>query len=108
MHLKCPFIKTPSSGVVLCGFHRATSEVNWVQACSTLMITSTRTVLCDFSDQLIAFFIFLSLSQNHLSVNGICSLLKSVNTCQKVVEVQVRYVGLESFLRFILTWKSES
>uniref|UniRef100_A0A663EI44 NLR family CARD domain containing 5 n=1 Tax=Aquila chrysaetos chrysaetos TaxID=223781 RepID=A0A663EI44_AQUCH len=34
----------------------------------------------------------LDLSQNHLSVNGICSLLKSVNTCQKVMEVQVRYV----------------
>uniref|UniRef100_A0A8C0AQF5 NLR family CARD domain containing 5 n=1 Tax=Buteo japonicus TaxID=224669 RepID=A0A8C0AQF5_9AVES len=33
----------------------------------------------------------LDLSQNHLSVNGICSLLKSVNTCQKVVEVQVFY-----------------
>uniref|UniRef100_A0A8B9NN45 NLR family CARD domain containing 5 n=1 Tax=Accipiter nisus TaxID=211598 RepID=A0A8B9NN45_9AVES len=90
----CPFIKTPSSGVVLCVFHHATSEVNWVQACSTLMIISTRTVLCDFSDQLIAFFIFLSLSQNHLSVNGICSLLKSVNTCQKVVEVQVFYLCL--------------
>ncbi|NXK10545.1 NLRC5 protein, partial [Herpetotheres cachinnans] len=31
----------------------------------------------------------LDLSQNRLSVNGICSLLKSVNTCQKMVEVQV-------------------
>ncbi|NWS67459.1 NLRC5 protein, partial [Crotophaga sulcirostris] len=40
----------------------------------------------------------LDLSQNRLTVNGICSLLKSVNTCQKMMEVQVRYVGLESFL----------
>ncbi|XP_039577398.1 protein NLRC5 isoform X7 [Passer montanus] len=32
----------------------------------------------------------LNLSQNLLSVSGICSLLKSVNTCQKVMEVQVR------------------
>uniref|UniRef100_A0A8C4UZG9 NLR family CARD domain containing 5 n=1 Tax=Falco tinnunculus TaxID=100819 RepID=A0A8C4UZG9_FALTI len=31
----------------------------------------------------------LDLSQNRLSVNGICSLLKSVNTCQTMIEVQV-------------------
>ncbi|XP_051485382.1 protein NLRC5 [Apus apus] len=31
----------------------------------------------------------LDLSQNGLSVNGIFSLLKSVNTCQKMMEVQV-------------------
>ncbi|RMC09217.1 hypothetical protein DUI87_14225 [Hirundo rustica rustica] len=33
----------------------------------------------------------LRLSENRLSVTGICSLLKSVNTCQKVMEVQVRF-----------------
>uniref|UniRef100_A0A8C3PLG4 NLR family CARD domain containing 5 n=1 Tax=Calidris pygmaea TaxID=425635 RepID=A0A8C3PLG4_9CHAR len=38
----------------------------------------------------------LDLSQNCLSINGICILLKSVNTCQKMLEVQVRYVGVES------------
>lgn len=57
---------------------------------------STGTVLW----QLIAFS-FLSLSQNRLSVTGICSLLKSVKTCQRVVEVQVRYVALESSLGLI-------
>jgi len=109
MHLKCPFTKTPSSGITaLCVFHHATSAMKWVQACSTLMTASSRPVLCDFSDQLIAFFVFLSLSQNRLSVNGICGLLKSVNTCQKMVEVQVRYVGLESFLRLIPVDESES
>lgn len=107
MQLNWPFIKTPSTGVViLCVLHHATSEVKWVHACSTLMTASTRTVLCDFGDQLIAFFIFLSLSQNRLSANGVCSLLKSVNTCQKMMEVQVRYVGLESFLRLIPIYKS--
>uniref|UniRef100_A0A8C0UJE6 NLR family CARD domain containing 5 n=1 Tax=Cyanistes caeruleus TaxID=156563 RepID=A0A8C0UJE6_CYACU len=49
----------------------------------------------------------LNLSQNHLSVTGICSLLKSVNSCQKVMEVQVRYVGLESFLGLIPAYKEE-
>lgn len=67
----------------------------------------TRTDVWDFRDQLIAFF-FLSLSQNRLSVAGICNLLKSVNTCQKVMEVQVRYVGLESFLGLIPIHKSGS
>uniref|UniRef100_A0A8C3GY17 NLR family CARD domain containing 5 n=1 Tax=Corvus moneduloides TaxID=1196302 RepID=A0A8C3GY17_CORMO len=43
----------------------------------------------------------LNLSQNHLSVTGICNLLKSVNTCPKVMEVQVRYVGLESGVKLI-------
>ncbi|NWR57709.1 NLRC5 protein, partial [Bucorvus abyssinicus] len=43
----------------------------------------------------------LDLSQNRLSADGVCSLLKSVNSCQQVLEVQVRYVGLESFLRLI-------
>ncbi|XP_074896642.1 protein NLRC5 isoform X6 [Buteo buteo] len=42
----------------------------------------------------------LCLSQNHLSVNGICSLLKSVNTCQKVVEVQVSHCCETAVLRF--------
>lgn len=49
---------------------------------------------------IIAFF-FLSLSQNRLSVTGMCSLLKSVKTCQRVMEVQVRYVALESSLGLI-------
>ncbi|KAJ7402199.1 protein NLRC5 isoform X1 [Pitangus sulphuratus] len=38
----------------------------------------------------------VDLSQNCLSVTGICSLLKSVNTCQKAVEVQVRGEALFS------------
>ncbi|XP_029881999.1 protein NLRC5 isoform X3 [Aquila chrysaetos chrysaetos] len=42
----------------------------------------------------------LDLSQNHLSVNGICSLLKSVNTCQKVMEVQVSLCCETAVLRF--------
>ncbi|NXD79108.1 NLRC5 protein, partial [Halcyon senegalensis] len=42
----------------------------------------------------------LDLSQNCLSVNGICSLLKSVNTCQKVMEVQVSLYRETAVLRF--------
>ncbi|NXI59554.1 NLRC5 protein, partial [Chloroceryle aenea] len=42
----------------------------------------------------------LDLSQNCLSVNGICSLLKSVNTCQKVMEVQVSLCSETAVLRF--------
>ncbi|XP_072729236.1 protein NLRC5 isoform X10 [Ciconia boyciana] len=42
----------------------------------------------------------LDLSQNHLSVNGICSLLKSVNTCQKMMEVQVSLCRETAVLRF--------
>ncbi|NXM68828.1 NLRC5 protein, partial [Serilophus lunatus] len=42
----------------------------------------------------------LVLSQNHLSVTGICSLLKSVNTCQKVMEVQVSLCHEIAVLRF--------
>ncbi|XP_065704064.1 protein NLRC5 [Patagioenas fasciata] len=42
----------------------------------------------------------LDLSQNCLSVNGICSLLKSVNTCQKMVEVQVSLCRETAVLRF--------
>ncbi|KAM6064578.1 protein NLRC5 isoform 3-T3 [Theristicus caerulescens] len=42
----------------------------------------------------------LDLSQNHLSVNGICSLLKSVNTCQKMMEVQVSLCHETAVLRF--------
>ncbi|KAM6324853.1 LOW QUALITY PROTEIN: protein NLRC5 [Podargus strigoides] len=42
----------------------------------------------------------LDLSRNRLSVNGICSLLKSVNTCQKVAEVQVSLCGETAVLRF--------
>ncbi|NXY83686.1 NLRC5 protein, partial [Alcedo cyanopectus] len=42
----------------------------------------------------------LDLSQNCLSVNGICSLLKSVNTCQKVMEVQVSFCHEIAVLRF--------
>ncbi|NXA96753.1 NLRC5 protein, partial [Melanocharis versteri] len=42
----------------------------------------------------------LNLSQNRLSVTGICSLLKSVNTCQKVVEVQVSLCRDTAVLRF--------
>ncbi|NWV09118.1 NLRC5 protein, partial [Ptilonorhynchus violaceus] len=42
----------------------------------------------------------LDLSQNHLSVAGICSLLKSVNTCQKVTEVQVSICPRTAVLRF--------
>ncbi|PKU42417.1 protein nlrc5 isoform x1 [Limosa lapponica baueri] len=43
----------------------------------------------------------LDLSQNCLSVNGICSLLKSVNTCQKMLEVQVSLCRETAVLRFI-------
>ncbi|NXN65359.1 NLRC5 protein, partial [Himantopus himantopus] len=42
----------------------------------------------------------LDLSQNRLSVNGVCSLLKSVNTCQKVMEVQVSLCSETAVLRF--------
>ncbi|NXO09520.1 NLRC5 protein, partial [Oriolus oriolus] len=42
----------------------------------------------------------LNLSQNRLSVTGICNLLKSVNTCQKVVEVQVSLCHDTAVLRF--------
>ncbi|XP_062355937.1 protein NLRC5 [Cinclus cinclus] len=42
----------------------------------------------------------LNLSQNHLSVTGICSLLKSVKTCQKVMEVQVSLGHDTAVLRF--------
>ncbi|XP_075571134.1 protein NLRC5 isoform X14 [Pelecanus crispus] len=42
----------------------------------------------------------LDLSQNCLSVNGICSLLKSVNTCQKMMEVQVSLSRETAVLRF--------
>ncbi|XP_039577399.1 protein NLRC5 isoform X8 [Passer montanus] len=42
----------------------------------------------------------LNLSQNLLSVSGICSLLKSVNTCQKVMEVQVSLCHGTAVLRF--------
>ncbi|NWV75606.1 NLRC5 protein, partial [Dasyornis broadbenti] len=42
----------------------------------------------------------LDLSQNCLSVTGICNLLKSVNTCQKVMEVQVSLCHDTAVLRF--------
>ncbi|NXJ25323.1 NLRC5 protein, partial [Dicrurus megarhynchus] len=42
----------------------------------------------------------LNLSQNRLSVTGICNLLKSVNTCQKVTEVQVSLCHDTAVLRF--------
>ncbi|XP_010153118.1 PREDICTED: protein NLRC5, partial [Eurypyga helias] len=42
----------------------------------------------------------LDLSQNCLSVHGICSLLKSINTCQKMVEVQVSLCHETAVLRF--------
>ncbi|NWS24922.1 NLRC5 protein, partial [Polioptila caerulea] len=42
----------------------------------------------------------LNLSQNRLSVAGICSLLKSVNTCPKVMEVQVSLCHDTAVLRF--------
>ncbi|XP_039931663.1 protein NLRC5 [Hirundo rustica] len=42
----------------------------------------------------------LNLSENRLSVTGICSLLKSVNTCQKVMEVQVSLCHDTAVLRF--------
>ncbi|NWV45729.1 NLRC5 protein, partial [Daphoenositta chrysoptera] len=42
----------------------------------------------------------LNLSQNRLSVAGICNLLKSVNTCQKVTEVQVSLCYDAVILRF--------
>ncbi|NWZ34708.1 NLRC5 protein, partial [Brachypodius atriceps] len=42
----------------------------------------------------------LNLSQNLLSVTGIRSLLKSVNTCQKVMEVQVSLCHDTAVLRF--------
>ncbi|NXL66944.1 NLRC5 protein, partial [Chordeiles acutipennis] len=42
----------------------------------------------------------LDLSQNRLSVDGICSLLKTVNTCQKMVEVQASLGHQTAVLRF--------
>ncbi|NXO78814.1 NLRC5 protein, partial [Sitta europaea] len=42
----------------------------------------------------------LNLSQNLLSAAGICSLLKSVNTCQKVMEVQASICHDTAVLRF--------
>ncbi|XP_064375425.1 protein NLRC5 isoform X2 [Dromaius novaehollandiae] len=42
----------------------------------------------------------LDLSQNHLSVDGICSLLQSVNTCQKIMEVEVSLWHKTAILRF--------
>ncbi|NXP45229.1 NLRC5 protein, partial [Heliornis fulica] len=42
----------------------------------------------------------LNLSQNHLTLNGIFSLLRSVNTCQKVMEVQVSLCRQTAVLRF--------
>ncbi|NXS34225.1 NLRC5 protein, partial [Pomatostomus ruficeps] len=42
----------------------------------------------------------LNLSQNCLSVTGICNLLKSVNTCQKVMEVQVSLCHDTAVVRF--------
>ncbi|XP_015495057.1 protein NLRC5 isoform X2 [Parus major] len=42
----------------------------------------------------------LNLSRNRLSVTGICSLLKSVNSCQKVMEVQVSLCNDTAVLRF--------
>ncbi|XP_075016894.1 protein NLRC5 isoform X4 [Calonectris borealis] len=42
----------------------------------------------------------LDLSRNCLSVNGICSLLRSVNTCQKMMEVQVSLCHETAVLRF--------
>ncbi|NXY47402.1 NLRC5 protein, partial [Ceuthmochares aereus] len=42
----------------------------------------------------------MDLSQNCLSVNGICSLLKSVNTCQKMTEVQLSLCHETAVLRF--------
>ncbi|NWH89242.1 NLRC5 protein, partial [Aegithalos caudatus] len=42
----------------------------------------------------------LDLSQNRLSVSGVCSLLKSVNTCQKVMEVQVSLCCDTAVLKF--------
>nr|XP_054496491.1 protein NLRC5 isoform X5 [Agelaius phoeniceus] len=42
----------------------------------------------------------LNLSQNCLSVSGMCTLLKSVNTCQEVMEVQVSLSCDTAVLRF--------
>ncbi|KAM6409014.1 protein NLRC5 [Rhynochetos jubatus] len=42
----------------------------------------------------------LDLSQNCLSLDGICSLLKSVNTCQKIMELQVSLCRETAVLRF--------
>ncbi|NWT58152.1 NLRC5 protein, partial [Erythrocercus mccallii] len=42
----------------------------------------------------------LNLSQNCLSVTGICSLLKTVNSCQKVMEVQVSLCCDTAVLKF--------
>ncbi|NXP16605.1 NLRC5 protein, partial [Scytalopus superciliaris] len=42
----------------------------------------------------------LDLSQNHLSGTGICNLLQSVNTCQRVIEVQVSLHCETAVLRF--------
>uniref|UniRef100_A0A8D0KUZ8 NLR family CARD domain containing 5 n=1 Tax=Strix occidentalis caurina TaxID=311401 RepID=A0A8D0KUZ8_STROC len=75
---------TPTRFMKLCLQNRSLSSQHAKEVVAILQrcphLSEVETVLCDFSDQLIAFFIFLSLSQNHLSVNGICSLLKSVNT----------------------------
>ncbi|NWH64379.1 NLRC5 protein, partial [Geococcyx californianus] len=42
----------------------------------------------------------LDLSQNRLTVNGICSLLKSINTCQQTMEVQVSLCHETAVLSF--------
>ncbi|NXI66283.1 NLRC5 protein, partial [Anseranas semipalmata] len=42
----------------------------------------------------------LDLSHNLLSINGIYSLLKSINTCQKMVEVEVSLCHKTAVLRF--------
>lgn len=93
--------------MVLCALLHVTAVAQWVQACSAVVTAFINTVLlcvvcmCDFSNH-IFLFLFLSLSHNLLSVTGIYSLLKAVNTCQRVVEVEVRCVSLEeSCLRFI-------
>ncbi|POI35144.1 hypothetical protein CIB84_001104, partial [Bambusicola thoracicus] len=48
----------------------------------------------------VCLFHFLSLSHNLLSVNGIYSLLKAVNTCQRVMEVEVSLYHSTAVLRF--------
>ncbi|KAM9508153.1 protein NLRC5 [Guaruba guarouba] len=50
----------------------------------------------------------LDLSQNCLSVNGICSLLKSVSTCQKMMDVQLSLCHETAVLRFIGDRESSS
>ncbi|KAM8799426.1 protein NLRC5 [Eudromia elegans] len=42
----------------------------------------------------------LDLSQNHLSIDGICSLVKSVNTCQKITEVEASLWHGTAVVRF--------